>query len=909
MIWIIASLIPLTALMMGAVHPWAYKALEETVLALAIIWTIGIAQGSRAMPSIDRGLRFPLVGLLLVLSLISLQLVPLPAQIERLVSPGTYRLYKLSLPGWPEEAPYAWLLEQKASGDASTKTPEKSSNRSQLITSNGRENPQESRSNPQHTVSFPISLAPSLTGVALLKMFSCSVLGVLIVLYPFPNGSAGTRDCYQALVRVILASGLVLGLVGLLEEFISNGKPLWIFNPYTFRSGAVWGARAFGPFADPDHYACFLAMLLPPTLSGIIFPEVLGKVRERAAVPLLSGVVTVVIVAALLATASRGGMLNAAVGVMTLIWLSTRLSPERLPKVFRTKRRKYLILGIGAAGLITLAVFLTGSSNQALANSRIKASFSSEGVTGRLVPAEDSVRMIADFPILGIGLGVWPELYRKYARPPWSPVFMNAAHDEYVQLLAEIGAIGFLLVAAIVIYIGHRTSLTMLDLPGEQFPVIASSVAALAGLAVHAVLDFPLRVPAIALFGTIMAAFVTRAAFQNRPIWVTKVKPDATIVLGASGIITVLIVLMLVVWHQPRDPYPYDLKAPQNNQQMVELLRAHPVNARVHMMLIGLMAAEMPKEKTVAELDTAVRLEPNNPLTRDMYLQVLARQGQNDAALDQMRKSVFRAPAPTDHFYLSPDWIPKLTPVERDAIEKGLQAAVKEGFAGAVTSLGDYYEEVGDFRKEAILFVDSAWVTRDAEQKAELLSWAGRSFARAGDYENAISSLQQSMSLNPYDPSAYEYLSLYVDVPRRLFESARAALNRGIEAGADPATLYRKLAEVNRDAKDKDREEEALKQVVELEPLNFEANQALGDAYLSDGHMDEAVLWLRKATQVNPSSAQAFFDLAQAEESDYQFSMAESDYIKAIALEPDNAEMQTRYQQFKERLATNRFPG
>src|SRR6202034_2118437 len=104
----------------------------------------------------------------------------------------------------------------------------------------------------------------------------------------------------------------------------------WIFTPYSFKGQSVWGMRAFGPFANPDHYACFLAMLLPPALAGVIFPQVLGKVRERAAVPILFGVVTVVIIAALLATASRGGMLNAVVGVVVLGWLSGRLPTERM---------------------------------------------------------------------------------------------------------------------------------------------------------------------------------------------------------------------------------------------------------------------------------------------------------------------------------------------------------------------------------------------------------------------------------------------------------------------------------------------------------------------------------------------------------------------------------------------------
>jgi tetratricopeptide (TPR) repeat protein len=912
MIWFVASLIPLTAFLMGAVHPWAFKAMEEIVLALVVVWITRIALGRCGWPTVDRKFRLPLIGLLLLLSTVAFQLVPLPVQVEKVISPSTYRLYQLSLPGWPERRPYSWLFE-------STIPPVAISNvRQDKLTSQGgaqhstrplTEKSTEGASERQHRFWFPISVAPSLTKVALLKFLSYFLLGLLTVYYPFQSRDSRLSGSYQALMRMLLVTGLLLGLVGLLQEFISNGKPLWIFTPYTFKSPDMWQGRAFGPFADPDHYACFLAMLLPPALVGIIFPEVLGKVRERAAVPLLSGAVAVIIIAALLATASRGGMLNAAVGVVVLGWLSSRLPAERLPKLFQLKRKRHLILAASMAALLSLAVYLAGNANQTLTDARLKESFSSESIGGRLIPAEDSMHMIADFPVFGIGMGAWPDLYRKYTRPPWSPVFMNATHDEYVQFLAETGAIGFLLLATFIFIIGRQTSHAILDLPTDQFAVVASFVASLVGLATHAVLDFPLRVPAIAVLATILCGFVIRATFQERTTDKSAVKMSAgKSMLGAAGIAIGLLGLMWVVTLQPQAPYPYDLKTPQNSEQMEQLLLAHPANSRVHIMLIALMDTKLPEDKALEELKTTVALEPNNPVAHDMYVRSLARHGQNEAALDQITESVFRAPDYTDHFYLNASWVPKLTTIERDAIEKGLQAAVRNGFANAITTLGDYYGNLREFHKEAALFRDSARTTRDPEQQAQLLSRAGSASAKAGNYQQAVNILQEAIRLRPEDTTAYEVLSMDVDAQKQQFDSARAVLNQGIQAGADAVTLYLKLAEVNRVAKDKNGEEEALKQVADLQPYNSEASHALGDVYLSDGRADQAILWLRKSTEANPSSAMAFFELAEAEELDYQFAAAQNDYTKALALEPDNLGMQAQFQQFKDRVAANSKP-
>ena len=51
--------------------------------------------------------------------------------------------------------------------------------------------------------------------------------------------------------------------------------------------------------------------------------------------------------------------------------------------------------------------------------------------------------MIRDFPVFGVGLAAWPEVFSRYQPGPWSADYFHEAHNDYVQLLAETGAIGF----------------------------------------------------------------------------------------------------------------------------------------------------------------------------------------------------------------------------------------------------------------------------------------------------------------------------------------------------------------------------------------------------------------------------------------------------------------------------------
>lgn len=892
---------------MGAVHPWAYKAIEECSLVLLIVWTIRTALGYEIIPSVTRSLRPILGGVVLLLLIVGVQLLPIPAGLEKAISPSTFRLYQIALPGWPDRAPYSWVLEKRMSKDTEAAANLNAGAESaESIPFTVRPTDSSKKlSERGGTVRLPISIAPDLTKIALLKLLGYVALGLLIVFYPFETEErCHERSLYQVFARVLLATGLVLGFVGLLEEFFPNGKPLWIFSPYDFRGQTVWESRAFGPFASPDHYACFLAMLLPPALAGLMFPGMFGRVRERAAVPILAGVVAVIIISALLATASRGGLLNATVGVAVLGWLSSRLPPTQQLYLYRLKRRR-VICAAGASGLLILAVCLTGSLNRSAAGSRLKAPFRDESIVARLVPAEDTLRMISDFPIFGIGMGAWPDLYRGYARPPWSPVFMNAVHNEYIQLFAETGGLGFVLVAGIIIGVVRRVRSKLLFLPTDQFAVVASFIASLSGLAAHAALDFPLRIPAIAVLATVLMACVVRAVFQEQPASKTRARFNQTWSFATVAISAVLVTVMWIVALQPQIPYPYDLGAPHTRERMVELLLSHPANPRIHLMLIGFMNADMPGDRAMEEMKTIVTLEPNNPVAHDMYLQLLARRGMNEAALSEMSKSVFYAPSTTDHFYLSPSWVPKLTEREREAIEKGLRKATSMRFEPAVTTFADYYEALQEFEKEGVLLIGNATATHNIEEQVHLLSRGGRAFAKAKDYERAVNALQQAIDLDPQDSEAYGYLSINVDVAKRQFKKARLVLNEGIKAGADPASLYLKLAEVNLAANDRNGEEEALKQAADLEPYNFQIIDKLGDVCLNDGDPAEAVLWLAKATRVNPDSAGAFFKLAQAEEAAYQFFAAGNDYTKALNLDPQNPEIRSGFYRFKQRLAAN----
>ena len=65
----------------------------------------------------------------------------------------------------------------------------------------------------------------------------------------------------------------------------------------------------------------------------------------------------------------------------------------------------------------------------------------------RLQIARDSVHLVAQHPLLGSGLGTFTAVYPQVRSFPTS-LFVNAAHNDYVQLAVETGLLGMLCAAA-----------------------------------------------------------------------------------------------------------------------------------------------------------------------------------------------------------------------------------------------------------------------------------------------------------------------------------------------------------------------------------------------------------------------------------------------------------------------------
>ena len=93
--------------------------------------------------------------------------------------------------------------------------------------------------------------------------------------------------------------------------------------------------------------------------------------------------------------------------------------------------------------------------------------------------------------------------------------------------------------------------------------------------------------------------------------------------------------------------------------------------------------------------------------------------------------------------------------------------------------------------------------------------------------------------------------------------------------------------------------ESALLKALAYQP-SFTMVVEVGKFYLQNGKFDRAVSMLRKATEIDPASDDAFHLLGVAEERDYQYSAADKAYGRAAVLAP--RECRKSYAEFRLRM-------
>ncbi len=369
-----------------------------------------------------------------------------------------------------------------------------------------------------------VALSPS-TWLAQADLFSV-VTGLLVYFLTALCVSGGHA-------RIVVAFGLiVLGVaqagVGLYQFARAPG-----FHPLV--EGGLQGAstRATGFFVNANHLAGFLevAVLLGASMC-------LWGLR-RAVARMLWGYATLVCLAGLILTGSRGGYVSASVGFLVLCALSvwtvrTRLSRELMPRIVAGA---VLLIVIAAAGAWLMR-------RSPVIESRASTVLSGLEVRPQLWDAAWKQFQLA--PAFGTG----SRTYTYYGRMFRELRFQretDSPHSDWLQMLAEYGITGLLLAVGFVfahLRHGGRRWLRMarrhgagVSGAGERgaLALQIGAISALSALLVHAAVDFNFHIPSNLMVAAVL--FGILASSRARPdeaisVWRVRALHAVPVVLG-----------------------------------------------------------------------------------------------------------------------------------------------------------------------------------------------------------------------------------------------------------------------------------------------------------------------------------------------------------------------------------------
>ncbi len=297
----------------------------------------------------------------------------------------------------------------------------------------------------------------------------------------------------QKIVWVAVVFGALMAFYGILQRLAT---PEGI---YGVRETS--GATPFGPFVNQHHFATFMQMISGLTL-GLLFGR--GSSKERR---VLLAAALVVMGVATASTSSRGGLLGflGVVGFIVLFNLFARRSTEKGPTVQRLAG--VALTAIGLLVVVAGIALLIGGNDSLLRGVGV-VNANQDISSGRLHFWPIALKIFLANPVIGSGLESFGVAFTQY--DTWNGQFrVEQAHNEYLQMLSDGGAIGFLLLIVFLVLLVKKGLAVCAASTGFRQEAAVGALAGCFGVMLHSFFDFPLRTPSNAFFFLLLCAIGT----------------------------------------------------------------------------------------------------------------------------------------------------------------------------------------------------------------------------------------------------------------------------------------------------------------------------------------------------------------------------------------------------------------
>ena len=300
----------------------------------------------------------------------------------------------------------------------------------------------------------------------------------------------------RRLVWYLLLMLILLGVMEALFGLVQSIGGLDYIGSHFRNSGRI----ATGSFINRNHYAALLNMTLPLAV-GALFTLIARREGDRdhrrsesMALSWMVILASSFMGLAILLSQSRGGtisLLATLLFIAMLLSLHWRRSSGRGPSGAAAWILVFTILCLGGAIGLDALMERFGRLDEGLARATVYG---------------DTLDLIADFPVMGVGPGMYRWRFRPYQSRDLE-VLYDHTHNDYLESAADWGVPMALAVWGFIFWIFYASARRFLESrhPGHQGLALGTSAAILSVL-VHSLVDFSLQIPSLlAVFCAILA--------------------------------------------------------------------------------------------------------------------------------------------------------------------------------------------------------------------------------------------------------------------------------------------------------------------------------------------------------------------------------------------------------------------
>ena len=300
----------------------------------------------------------------------------------------------------------------------------------------------------------------------------------------------------KQLCILLIGIGVLESLYGIFQTFVDPGYILWVPKAY-FRNKR----DTCGTFINRNHFAALMIMLMLLSIAYSASQADQKSANNRKSLKRrlshfftheyqwnqkIMGLTAATIMGlGLFFSASRGAVIAVLPGaIILMVALYSR----------RTTRKQGILIILVGIIIVGYTVFI-GEDRLVLRFNAIE-----RAMTDRFRYVEATIDLIHDYPILGVGLSNFEHAFPKYQSIIDRQVTVTHAHNDWLQLYAEMGILG-ILGALGILFLFIRIIIHRFRMRHSPMALCLGtvSIAVLISMSVHSLYDFPMHIPGNAL--------------------------------------------------------------------------------------------------------------------------------------------------------------------------------------------------------------------------------------------------------------------------------------------------------------------------------------------------------------------------------------------------------------------------